>query len=298
MGTSEVVVYRSGMTSQSDVRPLRRVLLRHARDAFVSPDRVRQQWRELNYTAEPDFDEACREYDTFASLLEDLGTSIDWLSDGDLGLDSMYVRDASIVTDSGVILCRMGKGARKHEPRAQGAALPGLGLAILGEIESPGSVEGGDTTWLDERTLAVGRGYRTSEAGIDQLAALLPDVDVLRVPLPHWRGPGDVFHLMSAISPLGSDLLLVYSPLLPVPFREELLARGFGLVEVPDQEFESQGCNVLAVAPRLAVALEGNPETRRRMEAAGVEVHSFPGREISIKGCGGPTCLTRPLERE
>jgi N-dimethylarginine dimethylaminohydrolase len=298
MGTSDAVVYRSRMTSQSDVRPLRRVLLRHAKDAFVSRDRVAEQWRELNYTAEPDFDEACREYDTFASLLEELGTSVDWLSGGDLGLDSMYVRDASIVVDAGVVLCRMGKGARRHEPAAQGAAFPGLGFGVLGEIEPPGSVEGGDTTWLDEGTLAVGRGYRTSDAGIDQLAALLPDVDVLRVPLPHWRGPGDVFHLMSVLSPLGSDLLLVYSPLLTVPFREELLARGFELVEVPDEEFESQGCNVLAVAPRVAVALEGNPETCRRMEKAGVEVHTFSGREISLKGCGGPTCLTRPLERE
>ena len=152
-------------------------------------------------------------------------------------------------------------------------------------------------TWLDRRTLAVGRGYRTSAGAIERVASLLPDVDVLEVPLPHWRGPSDVFHLMSMLSPLAEDLLLVYSPLLPVPFREELLARGFELVEVPDEEFDSQGCNVLAVAPRVAVALEGNPESRRRMEAAGVEVHVFTGREISLPGCGGPTCLTRPLER-
>ena len=286
------------MTRQSDVRPLRRVLLRHARDAFVSRDRVAEQWRDLNYTAEPDFDEACREYDAFASLLEEVGASIEWLSGGDLGMDSLYVRDASIVADNGVVLCRMGKDARALEPEAQGAVLNGLGVGVVGEIQSPGSVEGGDTTWLDERTLAVGRGYRTSQAGIDQLAEFLDDVEVLQVPLPHWRGPGDVFHLMSVISPLALDQLLVYSPLLPVPFREELLARGFELVEVPDEEFESQGCNVLAVAPGVAVALEGNPETCRRMEAAGIEVHTFSGREISLKGCGGPTCLTRPLERD
>ena len=121
--------------------------------------------------------------------------------------------------------------------------------------------------------------------------------EIVTVPLPHWRGPGDVFHLMSVISPLALDLALVYSPLLPVPFREALLDRGIDLVEVPDEEFDSMGCNVLAVAPSVAVAMEGNPETRRRMEAAGVEVHTYVGSEISAKGCGGPTCLTRPLER-
>ena len=123
-------------------------------------------------------------------------------------------------------------------------------------------------TWLDRRTLAVGRGYRTTRGAIARVRALLPDVDVLEVPLPHWRGPSDVFHLMSMLSPLAEDLLLVYSPLLPVPFREELVARGFGLVEVPDEEFDSQGCNVLAVAPRVAVALDGNRETRRRASRA------------------------------
>ena len=117
------------------------------------------------------------------------------------------------------------------------------------------------------------------------------------VSLPHFRGPSDVFHLMSILSPLDEDLLLVYSPLMPVSFRELLIDRGYRLVEVPEEEFDSQGCNVLAVAPSVAVALEGNPETCRRMQAAGVEVHSFSGREISLKGCGGPTCLTRPLER-
>ena len=153
--------------------------------------------------------------------------------------------------------------------------------------------------WIDERTLAVGRGYRTNGEGIRQLRSLLGSaVDrVVPVPLPHWRGPGDVFHLMSMFSPVDRDLAVVYSPLLPVPFRQLLLKHGYELVEVPDAEFESMGCNVLAVSPRRCVALEGNPVTRRRLEAAGAEVHTYRGREISAKGGGGPTCLTRPLVR-
>lgn len=285
------------MTFQSDDAPLRRVLLKHARDAFFSPERVAGQWRALGYLAQPDFDVACREFDAFAALLDTLGVSLEWMPATDGGLDSMYVRDASVVSDGGMIACSMGKSARAAEPAAQTEALAALGLAVLGAVAGPGTLEGGDATWLAPDTLAVGRGYRTNAQGIDQLEALLPDVDILRVPLPHWKGSGDVFHLMSIVSPLAADLLLVYSALLPVPFREELLARGFHLVEVAPDEFESQGCNVLAVAPRVAVALDGNPQTRRNMEAAGVEVHTYVGVEISVKGGGGPTCLTRPLER-
>ena len=282
---------------QGEIAPLTRVLLKHARDAFVSAERVGEQWRALNYLSEPDYDAACREYDAFTKVLEGLGVSIEWMPGEDVGLDSLYVRDASIVSEQGVVLCHMGKGSRSSEPARQQERFQEAGLRVAGSISGAGTLEGGDTTWLDSETLVVGRGYRTNEAGVAQVRNLLPEVKVVTVDLPHWKGPKDVLHLMSILSPLDEDLLLVYSPLLPVVFRQMLVERGYRLIEVPEEEFDSQGCNVLAAGPSLAVALQGNPETRRRMEAAGVEVHSYQGAEISLKGCGGPTCLTRPLER-
>lgn len=286
-------------TFQSDSYRLGRVLLKHARDAFRDQGAVDAQWQALNYLAVPDFHAACAESDALASLLEELGMDVQWALPEDRGIDSLYVRDASVVCDGGAILCSMGKEARRTEPEALRAAYAQLAVPVLGAIEGVGRLEGGDATWLGPRTLAVGRGYRTNAEGIRQLTELLGDwVDeVVTVHLPHWNGPSDVFHLMSVISPLADDLAVVYSPLLSVSFRELLLARGITLVEVPGDEFDSMGCNVLAVAPRVAVAVSGNPETRRRMEAAGVEVHVYSGAEISAKGCGGPTCLTRPLER-
>ena len=286
-------------TFQSDTYRLTRVLLKHARDALVDQASAGAQWQGLNYLAEPDFGRACAESDALGSLLASLGMEVAWMPPGDSGMDSLYVRDASVVCDGGAILCEMGKEARRREPDALRAAYEQLGVPVLGAIQGEGRLEGGDVTWLGPRTVAVGRGYRTNFEGIRQFISLVEDwVDeVVVVPLPHWNGPSDVFHLMSVISPLADDLAVVYSPLLPVPFRESLLERGMELVEVPDEEFDSMGCNVLAVAPRVAVAVEGNPETRRRMEAAGVVVHTYKGEEISAKGCGGPTCLTRPLER-
>lgn len=193
----------------------------------------------------------------------------------------------------------MGKTQRRLEPVVVEAFVHSIGLAVLGSIHPPGTLEGGDVVWLDATTLAVGRGYRTNDEGISQLRALLGQTveDLITVPLPHWQGPRDVFHLMSVLSPIDRDLALVYSPLLPVPFREWLLRRGYELVEVPDEEFESMAANVLAVGPRRCIMLEGNPSTRRRLESARVDVSVLKGREISRKGAGGPTCLTRPLER-
>jgi N-dimethylarginine dimethylaminohydrolase len=193
----------------------------------------------------------------------------------------------------------MGKPARRDEPAEQESAFRDLGIPILGSITGAGTLEGGDVVWIDERTLAVGRGYRTNDEGIRQLRALLGNTidELIVVPLPHWRGPTDVFHLMSILSPIDGDLALVYSPLLPVPFRESLLDRGIELVEVPDAEFFTMGINVLAVAPRVCLMVAGNPETKSRLESHGARVSEFSGEEICFKGAGGPTCLTRPLER-
>jgi N-dimethylarginine dimethylaminohydrolase len=289
-----------GAACQTEVSKLERVLLKHAKDAFVDEERIDREWRPLHYGARPDLGRARSEYDSFVEILERLGVEIDYLPAAEqTGLDSIYVRDASVLTREGLVLCQMGKPQRRGEPEAQAAHLRQLGLPILGAIEGEGRLEGGDVAWIDERTLAVGRGYRTNDEGIDQLRRLVDGCvdEMVVVPLPHWRGPDDVFHLMSFLSPIDHDLALVYSPLLSVPFRQMLLERGHQLVEVPDSEFETMGCNVLAVGPRRCLALSGNPETRRRLERAGAEVHEYDGREISIKGGGGPTCLTRPLFR-
>ena len=204
------------------------------------------------------------------------------------------------MSDRGAILCQMGKPQRAGEPVAQETYLRSLGVPVLGSIQPPGRLEGGDVVWLGPRTLAVGRGYRTNADGIRQLQRLLGDTvdEVIAVALPHWRGPGDVFHLMSIISPIDRDLAVVYSPLMSIPFRERLLEDGMTLIEVPDEEFDSLGANVLALGPRRCVMVAGNPQTRARLERAGVDVLEYEGREISLKGGGGPTCLTRPLGRD
>lgn len=286
--------------AQSETGKITRLLLKHARDAF-HPDAVREQWQDLNYLSPPDPALAREEYDAFVTCFEALGIDVHLApADAATGLDSVYVRDAAVLCDQGAILCTMGKAARRSEPAALEPVLREAGVPIHGAIEPPGSLEGGDVVWLDARTVAVGRGYRTNEAGIRQLRELLRDSadEVIEVPLPHWRGPGDVFHLMSILSPLDTGLALAYSPLMPVPFRERLLAMGVTLVEVPAPEFDTLGGNVLALAPRHCLMVEGNPITQSRLEAAGVTVTTFRGEEICRKGGGGPTCLTRPLARE
>ena len=216
------------------------------------------------------------------------------------GLDSIYAHDPVIVTNRGAILGNMGKALREGEPAVVGDFLPQIGVPILGTITGKGRLEGGDVVWVEEKTIAVGQGYRTNAEGIRQLKELTADFvdEIITVPMPHWQGPDSVLHLMSFISPIDTDLAVVYSKLMPVFFRQWLIERDIKLLEVPDNEYETMACNILAVAPRKCIMLSGNPYTKSMLEAEGVEVWEYRGEEISQKGCGGPTCLTRPILRE
>jgi N-dimethylarginine dimethylaminohydrolase len=288
-----------GAAALSEVGRLGLVLVKHATDAFVDEATTAAQWRDLGFTGRPDPARAAGEYQRFLEVLRSSGAELRFLpKHAATTLDSVYARDASVVCERGIVLCAMGKPQRSGEPAAQEETLRALGLPIIGRIEPPGRLEGGDVVWLDPRTLVVGRGYRTNAEGIRQLAGFAgPHVEVIEVPLPHWRGESDVMHLMSLVSPVDHDLAVVYSPLLPVPFRTRLLERGMRFVEVPHEEFDTMGCNVLALAPRQCLMLAGNPHTRAALERAGAEVVEYEGNEISVKGAGGPTCLTRPITR-
>jgi N-dimethylarginine dimethylaminohydrolase len=281
----------AGFGAASMTGTLARVLVRPP----LAEDAAR--WREYDWRAAPDPAAAAAEHEIFCALLEDAGAEV-VVSRHDPGNpDAIYTYDPVLVGSGGAVLLRPGKEGRRGEPSGMRPVLEAAGVPIAAELADPAMAEGGDTLWLDERTLLVGIGYRTNEESIAALEAAFPGVDVLTFDLPHWNGAGEVLHLLSFISPLDRDLAVVYPRLAPVRLLRLLAERGVTLVEVPDEEFESQGTNVLALGPRRALALEGNPETRRRMERAGVDVVAYRGEEISRKGDGGPTCLTRPLLR-
>ncbi|MDZ4714223.1 MAG: arginine deiminase family protein [Cytophagales bacterium] len=289
------------ISCHSEYGKIKSVYIKRAADAFVDDATLERDWKSLNFLGKPDFEKAKAEYAVFENVFRQEGIDIKHFPhDASLFIDSIYCRDASIATDEGMILCNMGKEARLREPQAQRKAFEEDGMKILGAIEPPGTVEGGDVAWLDQHTLAVGHTYRTNEAGIDQLTAMLwpLGVTVMRVPLPHYKGPGDVFHLMSILSPVDHNLAVVYSPLMPIFFRNELLRRGFELIEVPEAEFETMGCNVLAISTRNCIMVKSNPQTAAALRKAGCRITEYSGNEISVRGGGGPTCLTRPLQRE
>jgi N-dimethylarginine dimethylaminohydrolase len=277
------------------VAPLRRVLVRRPDESFGDADPAR--W---HYTTRPDLQEARREHGALVDLLQEAGAEvIEHAESQPDRADSIFVFDPVLITDRGAVLLRMGKALRRGEEEALGRRLREAGVPTFAMLQGGATAEGGDLFWLDCHTLAAGQGFRTNAEGLHQLREILAplDVEVVPVELPYFGGPEACLHLLSLISLVDDDLAVVYPPLLPVSFWRLLRDRGIGLVEVPEEEFSTQAPNVLALAPRKLLMLEGNPVTRRRLEEAGCEVLTYRGREISLKAEGGPTCLTQPVWR-
>lgn len=280
--------------SQSMVAPLQTVLVKRPSPAFGNADP--EKW---HYVERPSLPEAQNEHDALVNLLRAEGIEVVY-HDVELPdhADAIFVHDPSIVTNDGAIILQMGKELRRGEEGGSTAVYQKLGIPIHYHLHGDARAEGGDLLWLDEKTLAVGQGFRTNAAGLAQLREAVPaDVELIPVQLPYYEGEAACLHLMSFISVVDLDVAVVYLPLMPVPFYQLLKARGFRLVEVPDEEFVTMGPNVLALSPGNCVMLDRNPVTKQRLEAAGCRVQTYRGDEISLKAEGGATCLTRPILR-
>jgi dimethylargininase len=243
-----------------------------------------------------DLDLARREHEAFVDVLASLGPTVHVLDEETDDPDLVYTFDPLLISDRGAIPLRPGKPNRAEEPAVLERWTTAAGIPTLGRIEAPGTIEGGDTFWLRPDLLCIGRTLRTNSDGVAQLADLVGG-DVRVFDVPYWRGPAELIHLLSVVSPVADDLAVVYLPLLPVGLWELLLDLDIRLIEVPDEEFPTLGCNVLAVRPGVVILAEGNPVTAGALVAAGCEVHTYPAMEIGVNGSGGPTCMTRPILR-
>jgi dimethylargininase len=299
MNDSQVIHQDNGRVGVSSTSAnLQRVAMRRP-GAMLTADHGR--W---HYTKPIDADALVAQYDRFVELVEASGAEVVWLAerdDDDLA-DSVFTYDPSFVVPGGAVVLRAGKPLRAGEADLHAAFYEAEGVRIFGRIEAPGTFEGGDSFWLDDTTLAVGRGFRTNQSGIDQMAAILAplgiELDVYD--LPYHLGPDACLHLMSVVSALDADLALVHPPLMPTALYQRMIDMGYTLLVAPAEEFDASlglNLNVLATSPRQVIAVDGFPGTLQLMRDAGCEVSTFVADELCIPCEGGPTCLTRPLLR-
>lgn len=279
---------------------LNKVILKHPKDAFISQEHLRNEWKRFNYINEPDYIKAQNEFEQFYAIIREHVAEVEFLPASEtVGLDSLYAHDPVKFTKNGAIILKSGKKLRQPEAEAYKQFLLEKKIPIVGELTGDAMADGGDLVWLDDRTLLMGHGYRTNDEAILQIQEMTKETvdEHIVVQLPHDKGEEECLHLMSFISIIDENLAVVYSRLMPVFLRQLLIKRGFQLIEVTDEEYHRLGCNVLALAPRVCVMVSGNPSTKKQLLEAGATVYEYEGNEISYLGTGGPTCLTCPVVR-
>nr|WP_132745706.1 arginine deiminase family protein [Scopulibacillus darangshiensis] len=282
------------------VERLNTVIVKRPKEAFINQDYLSKEWEKFNFIKEPNFTEAENEYNEFITILRKHVEHIEFLPASEItGLDSLYAHDPVKFTGKGAIILKSGKTLRQPEADVYKKLLQEKNIPIIGELTGSAVADGGDIVWLDDRTLAVGRGYRTNDEAIRKIKEMTKEMvdEFIVVPLPHDQGEAECLHLMSLISLVDTNLAVVYSRLMPVFFRQLLIKRGIRLIEVPEKEYHRLGCNVLALAPRVCVMVSGNPSTKQKLKDAGATVYEYKGHDISYLGTGGPTCLTCPVIR-
>jgi len=296
-----MVMLKNKYGLNSNVKKLKNVILKHPKDAFKSQSNIDGQWEELNFIAKPDYKIALKQYDKLLNILDDNNVSMNFLpSDKETFLDSIYTHDPMFMTPDGAIIGNMGKQFRKKETDMIEEYLINNNIPILGKIKNNGTMEGGDVIWINKSTVAVGLTYRTNIEGINQLENILSKISItlIKVDLPHWSGPTDVLHLMSLISPLKDKLFLIYEKLIPISFLNFLRSIDINFIHIEESEYETLACNVLPLSEDKCLIVKGNPKTRSIIEKSGIETLEIDASEICYKGSGGPTCITRPIQRD
>jgi N-dimethylarginine dimethylaminohydrolase len=281
--------------NQSMVSSLKRVLVKKPDLGFAVDD-----FSKWHYTGPINLLEAQKEHDAFTEIMRKEGIEVlyhpEYQPDH---ADAIFTYDPAIITNHGAIMFQMGKLLRKGEEMAMERRFKELDIPIHYKIHGNATVEGGDTLWLDEETIAIGQGFRTNKKGLIQMKGALEPlgIEVIPVDLPYFYGPDACLHLMSLISFVDHDLAVIYSPLFPVPLWKLLKERGVDMIDVSKNEFNKMGTNILALAPRKIIILDCVPKVQNTLEDAGCETFTYKGVEISLKTEGGPTCLTRPILR-
>jgi len=280
---------------QSMVGELKEVLIKKPDEVFANADP--ELW---HYTHSIDLEKAQQEHQQIVDALTQNGVNVHYHYENMNSFsDALFVHDPVLITDAGAVLLRMGKTLRQGEETFMKQKLEELQIPILAQIEEPGLVECGDLLWLDDRTLLVGRGYRTNLAGILQLRNILQRkaISVLPFDLPYFHGQEACLHLQSLISLVDVNLAVAYLPLMPAVLVDLLKKRSFEIIETSEEEFLNMGTNILAIKPRVVLMLDCFSHLKKRLEDRDIQVFTYNGDNLSCAE-GGPTCLTRPLKRE
>ena len=242
-----------------------------------------------------------RQHAAFVELLDGLGVEVEVADALDGQVDAVYMHDPLIMSGARRHPAQHGQAgpharARPRRGGARGGSTSPCSARSKATPTPTAATASGSTT----RRRAIGLGYRTNRKGAARAAGAAGARGHPRRDLRHAARPGrrrTCCTCSRSCSAATESLFVVFEPLAPVRLLQDIQERGIEYIAIDHDSYLAMGCNILAVRAGVVVMVDGVPAVRRALEAAGVEVHAYDGRDLSLKGDGGPTCLTAPLLR-
>ena len=225
------------------------------------------------------------QWEGYVAAFADRGWDVVELAEAPEHPDGVFVEDALVVVDRLAILTSPGAASRRGElvsARAEVDRLVASGLALeVAAIDPPGNLDGGDVLKVGD-VLYVGRGARTDDEGIRQLAALVAPYGRRVVAVPVEK----VLHLKSGVTALPDGTVVGYEPLVDDP------AAFVPFLPVP----EEHGTAVVDLGDGAVLMSADAPRTAELYRARGLEVVTVPISEFErLEGC--VTCLSVRIRR-
>ncbi len=292
IGYNPCTVHGGDVGVTSEYRKLRKVLL-------CKPDYYR--WLPINEPAAKvmregqtfELGDAKKQHREFSEALSSAGVEVLYVECRKDRHYQVYTRDVGVPTRRGVLLGRFRESARKGEENFAEEAFIKGGIPIIGRV-SEGSLEGGDVHYVDDETLAIGVGARSTLEGIKEAEGTLRGLGLTIIPVEFPEG---YLHLDLLFVVIGDRICVACIEMLPPSFLEMLKHKKFTMLEVSKEEAMELKSNVLSLDEKTVLSFRENRRLNDKLEALGFEVLK-PEINIFTRGGGGPRCLTFPLERD
>lgn len=244
-----------------------------------------------------DADIAAAQHDRLAETYRSAGVQVHYVEPPSTpDPNQIFAADLLLMTPEGAIVGRPASTVRAGEERWIARRLSEIGIPILRTISGVGTFEGADALWIDPKTLLIGRGLRTNEAGIAQLSELLNPMGIETVVVDL---PIGTMHLMGMLRIIDRDLAIAWPERLAISAVQLLKNKGYSVEFIPDEKEAVQGfaLNAVTLGPRKILMAAGNPITQEFYEYLGITCVTVNVDELA-KATGSIGCLTGVLHRE
>lgn len=254
----------------------------------VPINEIAQKWKDTKL----DVEKMKLEHNSLINAYKENGVEVVLVDADPRRGNSVFSRDFGGCIREGYILGRFKESVRYLERDVYKNKMEELGIPLIAECKE-GLFEGGDFTFLDDNTIAIGMVARSDEKGVSEIREALKKYGYKVIGVPCNQ---EYLHLDLCFNLVDEKLAVAYREGLPKEFLDLIGEIGIETINVNEQQVFDHGCNLQSIGDKRVISLKKNTYVNEELRKKGMKVIEVDITEI-LKAGGGPHCMTFPLER-